>query len=88
MCSGSEEGSYLRLTDFVSLNSRRESNKEAEEEQAAFCMTSIQERNTPHLTCRGLKPQRINKNDLYQDKVIQPRNWSDFKPAICQKMDL
>ena len=30
MCSGSEEGSYLRLIDFVSLNSRRESRKEEE----------------------------------------------------------
>ena len=28
----SEEGSYLRLTDFVSPNSRLESNKEEEEE--------------------------------------------------------
>ena len=28
MCSGSEEGSYLRLLDFVSFNSRLESNKE------------------------------------------------------------
>jgi len=32
MCSGSEEGTYLRLIDFVSLNSRLESNKEEEEE--------------------------------------------------------
>jgi len=32
MCSGSEAGSYLRLTDFaISLNSRLESNKEEEE---------------------------------------------------------
>jgi len=31
MCSGSEEGSYLRLIDFLSLNSRLESNKEEEE---------------------------------------------------------
>jgi len=28
MCSGSEAGSYFRLIDFLSLNSRRESNKE------------------------------------------------------------
>ena len=28
MCSGSEAGSYLRLVDFVSLNSRLEGNKE------------------------------------------------------------
>jgi len=31
MCSGSEAGSYLRLIDFVSLNSRLESNKEEED---------------------------------------------------------
>jgi len=31
MCSGSEEGSYLRLIDFLSLNSRLESNKQEEE---------------------------------------------------------
>ena len=31
MCSGSEAGSYLRLIDFVSLNSRLESNKEERE---------------------------------------------------------
>ena len=31
MCSGSKEGSNLRLIDFVSLNSRLESNKEEEE---------------------------------------------------------
>ena len=30
MCSGSEEGSYLRLVDFASLNSRLESVKEEE----------------------------------------------------------
>ena len=30
MWSGSEEGSYLRLIDFVSLNSRLESKKEEE----------------------------------------------------------
>ena len=30
MCSGSEAGSYLRLMDFVSLNSRLESSKEEE----------------------------------------------------------
>ena len=35
MCSGSEEGSYLSLIDFVSLNSRLESNKEEEEEEGA-----------------------------------------------------
>jgi len=28
MCSGSEAGSYLRLIDFVSFDSRLESNKE------------------------------------------------------------
>ena len=28
MCSGSEAGSYSKLIDFVTLNSRRESNKE------------------------------------------------------------
>ena len=28
MCSGSKEGSYLRLIDFLSLNSKLESNKE------------------------------------------------------------
>jgi len=32
MCSGSEEGSYLRLIDFVSLNSGLESNIEEEED--------------------------------------------------------
>ena len=33
MCSGSEEGSYLRLIDLcISLNSRLESNKEEEED--------------------------------------------------------
>ena len=31
MCSGSEAGSYSRLIDFVSLNSRLESHKEREE---------------------------------------------------------
>jgi len=31
MCSGSEEGSYLRLIDFLSLNSRLETNKEEED---------------------------------------------------------
>jgi len=31
-CSGSEAGSYLRLIDFVSLNSRFENNKEEERE--------------------------------------------------------
>ena len=30
MCSGTEEGSYLRLIDCVSLNFRLESNKEEE----------------------------------------------------------
>jgi len=30
MCSGSEAGSYLRRIDFVSLNSRLESNEEEE----------------------------------------------------------
>ena len=30
MCSGSEAGSYLRLIDFVPLNSRLESNQEEE----------------------------------------------------------
>jgi len=40
MCSGTEAGSYLRLIDCVSLNSRLESNKEEaerfqEEERAA-----------------------------------------------------
>jgi hypothetical protein len=30
MCSGFEEGSHLRLIDFVSLNSRLESNSEEE----------------------------------------------------------
>ena len=33
LCTGSEAGSYLRLIDIVSLNSRRESNKEKEEEE-------------------------------------------------------
>ena len=33
MCSGSEAGSYLRLIDIVSLNSRLECNKEEEEEE-------------------------------------------------------
>ena len=28
----------------------------------------------PYLTCGGLNPQRV-KNDFYQDKVIQPRDW-------------
>jgi len=32
-CVGGEEGSYLRLIDFISLNSRLESNKEEEEEE-------------------------------------------------------
>ena len=32
MCTGSEAGSYLRLKDIVSLNSRLESNREEEEE--------------------------------------------------------
>ena len=32
MCSGSEEGSYLRLMTFVSLTSRLESNKEGDDE--------------------------------------------------------
>ena len=32
MCSGSKAGSYFRLIDFVSLNSRLESNEEEEEE--------------------------------------------------------
>jgi len=31
MCSGSEAGSYLRLTDFVLLNSRLESHTEEED---------------------------------------------------------
>ena len=31
ICSGSEKGSYLRLIDVVSLNSRLESSKEEEE---------------------------------------------------------
>ena len=31
VCSGSEAGSYVRLIDFVSLNSRLESNREKEE---------------------------------------------------------
>jgi len=35
MCSGSEAGSYLRLTDSASLNSRLGSNKEEEEVQRA-----------------------------------------------------
>ena len=35
MCSGSEVGSYLRLKDFASLNSRLESNKEEEEVQGS-----------------------------------------------------
>ena len=33
MCSGSEAGSYLRLIDFVSLNSRLDSNKARREFQ-------------------------------------------------------
>ena len=33
MCSGSEAGSYLRLINFVSLNSRLASNNEEEEEE-------------------------------------------------------
>ena len=36
MWSGSEEGSYLRLIEFVSLNSRLESNKEEEEGSGVF----------------------------------------------------
>jgi len=32
MCSGSEEGSYLRLIDFASIKSSDESNKEDQEE--------------------------------------------------------
>ena len=39
MCSGSEVGSYLRLIDCVSLNSRLESIKEEEEEEAKFNQT-------------------------------------------------
>jgi len=34
MCSGSEEGSYFRLIDFLSLNSRLESNKEEKKKEA------------------------------------------------------
>jgi len=33
MCSGSEAGWYLRLIDFVSLNSRLESHKEEKEKK-------------------------------------------------------
>ena len=33
MCTDSEAGSFLRLKDIVSLNSRLESNKEEEEEE-------------------------------------------------------
>ena len=33
MCTDSEAGSYLRLKDIVSLNSRLESNKAEEEEE-------------------------------------------------------
>jgi len=36
MCSGSEAGSYLKLIDFVSLNSRLDSDKEEEEEEDTF----------------------------------------------------
>jgi len=42
MCSGSEEGSYLRLIDFVSLNSRLESHKE--ETRWSFFSTAASER--------------------------------------------
>ena len=49
MCSGSEEGSYLRRTDFfVSLNSRFEGNEEEEEglrvegEGAGFQSNSVE----------------------------------------------
>ena len=34
LCSGSESGSHSRLIDFVSRNSRLESNKEEDEEFA------------------------------------------------------
>ena len=33
MCSGSEEGSYVRFMDFVSLSSRLDSNKEAKKKK-------------------------------------------------------
>ena len=40
MCSGSEAGSYLRLMDFVSLNSRLESNEEEEKGGPGACRDS------------------------------------------------
>ena len=40
MCSGSEAASYLRLIDFVSLNSRLERNEQAEEGRGTWAMLS------------------------------------------------
>ena len=49
MCSGSGEGSYLRLIDFVSLNSRLESNKEGRKDLEAQAMPVSSKDATTHL---------------------------------------
>ena len=46
MCSGSKAGSYVRLVDFVSLNSRLENNRE--EEEPAITHTILVCSSLPH----------------------------------------
>ena len=41
VCSGSEEGSCVRLVDFVSLSSRLESNQEEEEGAASLAASAV-----------------------------------------------